>query len=54
MNLGVVNGSCSAFVVDALAPESDTELGIYSETGQLIAHNDDVVFGPDQAGLLQS
>ena len=53
MDLGVVAGSFSPFVVDTLAADFDTEIGVYSaDTGQLIAHNDDVMHS--DGGLPQS
>ena len=52
--LGVITRGFTPFVVDTLEADFDTELGIYSETGKLIAINDDVVRGPTEPGLPQS
>ena len=53
-NLGSVAAPFSPFNVNTLAADFDTELGIYSETGKLIALNDDIIRGPEVAGSVQS
>ena len=52
--LGSVAAPFSLFNVNTLAADFDTELGVYSETGKLIAWNDDIVRGPEAAGSVQS
>jgi hypothetical protein len=53
-DLGLVTAPFSPFNVNTLAADFDTELGVYSETGKLIAFNDDIVRGPEVAGSVQS
>ena len=42
-HLNIITDRFSPFHIDTLAANFDTELGIYSETGRLIAQNDDMV-----------